>query len=42
MLIFQLKKQYQPHNEESGAFIEDISSQEHRLFNEIAGYLKTF
>ena len=37
-----LKKQYEPHNEEPGAFIEDIPSQEGRSFDEIAIYLKTF
>ena len=37
-----LKKQYQPHNEEPGVFIEDIPSQEGRSFDEIAIYLKTF
>ena len=41
-LIFYLKKQYHPHNEEPGAFIEDIPSQEDRSFNEIADYSKTF
>ena len=40
-LIFHLKKQYQPHSEKPGAFIEDIPSQEDRSFNEIADYLKT-
>ena len=41
-LIFHLKKQYQPHNEEPRVFVEDIHSQEDRPFNEIADYLKTF
>ena len=41
-LILHLKKQYQPHNEEPGAFIEDIPSQEGWSFDEIAIYLKTF
>ena len=41
-LIFHLKKHYQPHNEEPGAFTEDIPSQEDRQFNKIADYLKFF
>ena len=39
-LIFHLKKQYPQHNEEPGAFIEDIRSQEDRSFEEIS--LKNF
>ena len=41
-LIFHLKKQYQPHSEEPGAFVEDIPSQEDRSFNKTADYLKIF
>ena len=41
-IIFYLKKQYLPHNEEPGAFIEDIPSQEDRSFEEIPDYLKIF
>ena len=41
-IIFYLKKQYLPHNEEPGAFIEDIPSQEDRSFEEIPDYLRIF
>ena len=41
-IIFYLKNQYLPHNEEPGVFIEDIRSQEDRSFEEMSAYLKTF
>ena len=41
-IIFYLKNQYLPHNEEQGAFIEDISNQEDWSFEEISDYLKKF
>ena len=41
-IIFCLKNQYLPHNEERGAFIEDIPNQEDWSFEEISDYLKTF
>ena len=41
-LIFQLKNQHLPHNEEPGAFIEEIPSQEDRSFEELSDYLNTF
>ena len=40
--IFYLKNQYLPHSEEPGAFIGDIPSQEHKSFEQISDYLKTF
>ena len=40
--IFYLQNQYLPHNEEPGAFIGDIPSQEHKSFEQISDYLKTF
>ena len=40
--IIYLKNQHLAHNEERGAFIEDIPSQEDRSFEEISDYLKTF
>ena len=42
-IIFYLKKQYSPHNEEQGTFIENIPSQEDQFtFEPISDYLKTF
>ena len=41
-IIFYLKNQYLPHNEEPRVFIEDIRSQEDRSFEEMSAYLKTF
>ena len=41
-IIFYLKNQYLSHNEEQGAFIEDIPNQEDRAFEGISDYLKTF
>ena len=41
-IIFYLKNQYLPPNEEPGTFIEDIPSQEDRSFEEISDYLKNF
>ena len=42
-IIFYLKNQYLPHNEERGTFIEDISSREDQFsFEEISDSLKTF
>ena len=41
-IIFYLKNQYLSHNEEPGAYIEDIPSQEDRSFDKISDYLKTF
>ena len=41
-IIFYLKSQYLPPNEEPRTFIEDIPSQEDRSFEEISDYLKTF
>ena len=37
-----MKNQYLPHNEERGAFIEDIPNQEDQSFEEISAYLKIF
>ena len=42
-IIFYLKNQCLPHNEERGTFIEDISSREDQFsFEEISDSLKTF
>ena len=41
-MIFYLKNQYLRNNEEPGAFIEDIPSQEDQSFEEISDYLKLF
>ena len=42
-LIFHLKNNYLPHNEEPVPFIEDITNEEdRRSFEEISNYLKTF
>ena len=42
-IIFNLKNQYSPHNEERGTFIEDITSQEYQFtFEAISDSLKTF
>ena len=42
-VIFYLKSQYLPHNEEQRAFIQDIPSQEDiPSFEAIVDYLKTF
>ena len=42
-IIFNLKNQYSPHNEERETFIEDITSQEYQFtFEAISDSLKTF
>ena len=41
-IIFYSKNQYLPHNEEWGAFIEDIPNQEDQSFKEVSDYWKTF
>ena len=41
-IIFYSKNQYLPHNEERGAFIEDIPNQEDQSFKEVSDCLKTF
>ena len=41
-LIFYLKNNYLPYEEEQGAFIGDISSREDQSFEEISDRLKTF
>ena len=42
-IIFNLKNQFLPHNEERGTFIEDIPSQEDQFtFEAISDSIKTF
>ena len=41
-LIFYLKNNYLPYEEEQGAFIEDIPSQEDQSFEEISDRVKAF
>ena len=40
-IIFYLKNQHLPHNQERGAFIEGIPNQEDQSFEEISDYSKT-